>query len=266
MAGHGGGAWKVAYADFVTAMMAFFLVMWITAQNKQVKVAVAHYFNAPFNSMSKTKGPQPAGAVTTGPLPPGSDCLMPSKTPGDPPGVIRSRTAPRTQGRRVADPGSKPLSGGGTKKGTVDKPASFVLHNGDRQTDCAVIPFADASSELNERGKKQLELLVPLLLGKRHKIEIRGHAKRAATAEDTGYDPWQLSYARCVAVLKYLEEAGIESERIRLSQAGVFEPHTIREDIESQARNSCADVFVLEEFAEDSFGSREERDTRYKTP
>ena len=39
MAGKGGGAWKVAYADFVTAMMAFFLVMWITAQSKQVALA-----------------------------------------------------------------------------------------------------------------------------------------------------------------------------------------------------------------------------------
>src|SRR5437667_11714986 len=45
MAGKGGGAWKVAYADFVTAMMAFFLVMWITAQNTKVKQAIAHYFN-----------------------------------------------------------------------------------------------------------------------------------------------------------------------------------------------------------------------------
>ena len=44
MAGKGGGAWKVAYADFVTAMMAFFLVMWIVAQNKPVKEAVAAYF------------------------------------------------------------------------------------------------------------------------------------------------------------------------------------------------------------------------------
>ena len=51
MAGHGGGAWKVAYADFVTAMMAFFMVMWITAQSKQLKMAVAHYFNDPFNSL-----------------------------------------------------------------------------------------------------------------------------------------------------------------------------------------------------------------------
>jgi chemotaxis protein MotB len=48
MAGKGGGAWKVAYADFVTAMMAFFLVMWIVAQSKEVKVAVAESFKQSF--------------------------------------------------------------------------------------------------------------------------------------------------------------------------------------------------------------------------
>lgn len=47
MAGHGGGAWKVAYADFVTAMMAFFLVMWIVAQDQKIKEAIAHYFVDP---------------------------------------------------------------------------------------------------------------------------------------------------------------------------------------------------------------------------
>ena len=35
--GHHGGAWKVAYADFVTAMMALFIVLWIVGQSKQVK-------------------------------------------------------------------------------------------------------------------------------------------------------------------------------------------------------------------------------------
>src|SRR5437016_320133 len=45
--GHHGGAWKVAYADFVTAMMAFFLVMWIVGQSPQVKAAVAGYFRDP---------------------------------------------------------------------------------------------------------------------------------------------------------------------------------------------------------------------------
>ena len=45
MAGKGGGgAWKVAYADFVTAMMAFFLVMWICSQDQKFRQAVARYF------------------------------------------------------------------------------------------------------------------------------------------------------------------------------------------------------------------------------
>src|SRR5215204_6007822 len=45
--GHHGSAWKVAYADFVTAMMAFFLVMWIIGQSKAVKAGVAGYFRNP---------------------------------------------------------------------------------------------------------------------------------------------------------------------------------------------------------------------------
>ena len=45
--GHHGGAWKVAYADFVTAMMAFFLVMWLVGQSKPVKAGVGGYFRDP---------------------------------------------------------------------------------------------------------------------------------------------------------------------------------------------------------------------------
>ena len=44
--GHHGGVWKIAFADFMTAMMCFFLVMWlINAANEQTKAAVASYFN-----------------------------------------------------------------------------------------------------------------------------------------------------------------------------------------------------------------------------
>src|SRR5271156_3727544 len=50
MAGGGGGAWKVAYADFVTAMMALFMVLWISAQDKKILIATSHYFQSPFNS------------------------------------------------------------------------------------------------------------------------------------------------------------------------------------------------------------------------
>ena len=45
--GHHGGSWKVAFADFMTSMMAFFLVMWLVGQKQEVKEAVAGYFRDP---------------------------------------------------------------------------------------------------------------------------------------------------------------------------------------------------------------------------
>jgi len=52
--GHHGGAWKVAYADFVTAMMALFIVLWIVGQSKKVKQSVSHYFKDPGAFMKST--------------------------------------------------------------------------------------------------------------------------------------------------------------------------------------------------------------------
>ena len=48
-----GGAWKVAYADFVTAMMALFLVLWLTAQDTKIKEAIERAFRNPFSSATK---------------------------------------------------------------------------------------------------------------------------------------------------------------------------------------------------------------------
>jgi chemotaxis protein MotB len=53
-AAHHGGAWKVAYADFVTAMMALFMVLWISAQDKQILIATSNYFKQPFNALTKS--------------------------------------------------------------------------------------------------------------------------------------------------------------------------------------------------------------------
>lgn len=51
--GHHGGAWKVAYADFVTAMMALFIVLWILGQSQEVKEAVSGYFKDPMGFSTK---------------------------------------------------------------------------------------------------------------------------------------------------------------------------------------------------------------------
>ncbi len=65
MAGKGGGAWKVAYADFVTAMMAFFMVMWLIAQDQKAKEAVAKYFNDPsgFKPIGLSQSPYAEGSI-----------------------------------------------------------------------------------------------------------------------------------------------------------------------------------------------------------
>ncbi len=64
MAGKSGGSWKVAYADFVTAMMAFFLVMWIGAQDTKTRQSVANYFVDPSGI---SKQPAETGAVLNSP-------------------------------------------------------------------------------------------------------------------------------------------------------------------------------------------------------
>src|SRR5437763_8830038 len=63
-AGHGahhGGAWKVAYADFVTAMMALFIVLWLLSTSDQVKQAISGYFRDP-HGQGKLVGSGVAGA------------------------------------------------------------------------------------------------------------------------------------------------------------------------------------------------------------
>jgi flagellar motor protein MotB len=66
LASNGGGAWKVAYADFVTAMMAFFLVMWICGQDQSIRKAVSFYFNDPFNTsrIGTSKQPNRSGTFS----------------------------------------------------------------------------------------------------------------------------------------------------------------------------------------------------------
>jgi chemotaxis protein MotB len=72
-AGHHGGAWKVAYADFVTAMMAFFLVMWlVTAVSRDQRAAIFDYFKNPSMEPGKSAKPAPGmagpGGASTSPI------------------------------------------------------------------------------------------------------------------------------------------------------------------------------------------------------
>src|SRR5947207_12060795 len=80
--GHHGGAWKVAYADFVTAMMAFFLVMWLVGQSKAVKAGIGGYFRDPVAFAEGGRGVLPGGDSIDEPKPQ-APAAKPSDTPAE---------------------------------------------------------------------------------------------------------------------------------------------------------------------------------------
>jgi chemotaxis protein MotB len=189
MAGKGGGAWKVAYADFVTAMMAFFLVMWIVGQNDKVKEAIAHHFSDPFAKESEEDG------------------TLHQRPPRHP---APARTTDRPEHEKEA---------GGSHS------ILLTTKGGSRTSIGTVVHFPDDSAELDEDGQKRLADIAPLLVGKPQKIEVRGHSsRRPLPAGSPFHDHWELSYKRCLSVMQVLERLGIPPERVRLSQAAGYEP------------------------------------------
>jgi chemotaxis protein MotB len=244
MAGKGGGgAWKVAYADFVTAMMAFFLVMWITAQSKPVKQAIAQYFSDPYGTLSSGGGPPAA-------LPSRQREVAPTK------GLHKTT---RGRGRGSVSPSAKPPAAGEAQGQDGRKPSIAVMQEGDNSSTGIVVIFAEASADLDERARARLNALVPMMLGKINKIEIRGHSTARPLPSGSPFkDAWELSYARCVATLKFLEQAGIESERMRLSQGGPYEPQQLGDGLDRLAENARVEVKMLGEFVDDLKGTRRE--------
>ena len=211
MAGKGGGAWKVAYADFVTAMMAFFLVMWLVGQKEGVKEAVAEYFRDP---------PDPFAIFDEG---------KKSRKPGPVPGE-RQQHQPQ--------PDLPPED--------VKKPRAVRFETSDRSNIGTVVFFDEFSAQLTPESRQQIKDLVPLIAGKPQTLEVRGHASRRPLPPDGEFqDPWQLCYARCIAVMRALEEDGIPAKRIRLAQSAGYEPLTTGASEEMQSKNPRVEIYLL---------------------
>lgn len=246
MAGHGGGAWKVAYADFVTAMMAFFMVMWLVGQNDKMKEAVAEHFQH-----------DPIGEFF------GHESLDPEQKAGtgrghDGRGRKKGDSDKKGNESKIPSPTEHP------KDPEDRKPRILTIHDSQRTTIGAVVPFAKHSTELTSEGERRLNELIPVIDGKPHKIEVRGHCS-AAPSEEEGDSPdqfWKLAFARALVVQKYLESHGIPSERIRLSVAGQYEPFTLEESRDLRTRNERVEIHLLNEFTKDLQGTKSERDKR----
>jgi chemotaxis protein MotB len=254
MAGKGGGAWKVAYADFVTAMMAFFMVMWLVAQSQKTKEAVAGYFKDPYHYMLKKNG---GSSMVPGRSnePNGPSSTLPHGKAGSGAGTDRLKSGVKVQ--LAGDPESQPNS---DTESINDRMNQFVLLQRQTRGNSVSVQFAENSAAMSDTSITHLKRLIPEILGKPNKIEIRGHATHRPIDPSSGFeDNWSMCYARSRNVMRFLIEQGVEAERIRLSQSGPNEPISLSVEDTQQSQNARVEIYLLDEYIRNPRGKTPEK-------
>ncbi|UWX03410.1 flagellar motor protein MotB [Pseudoxanthomonas sp. NC8] len=234
---HHGGAWKVAYADFVTAMMAFFLVMWLVGiASKEQRAAVSEYFKNP----SAVKGT----AVTPGAssMGPGgaSDKLIPTANALSIPGGVGPALGKPGEAVRNRNPGDADARARRRPRTTASW--NSCARNWKRQSSRAkaLAPFKDqllidltpeglrvqivdrlnrpmfdlGSSRMKDYTVEVMHELGTLLATSPHRIALAGHTDETPFQAPRGYGNWELSSDRANAARRALLEGGLDEARV----------------------------------------------------
>ena len=193
-AAHHGGAWKVAYADFVTAMMALFLVLWILGNsNSKEKAVIAHYFREP-GVFTGSRGVIPRG---------GEDKLGA--------GIIQ---APSMEVLRAAlkdgFSGLKELVGAEDQVPITITEDGMLIEIIDKDKQAF---FELSSAIIKPTMRKILELIVKEIKGTPNKLVISGHTDARPYHDNSFYSNWELSSARALNTRHILQQLGLPSER-----------------------------------------------------
>ena len=208
--GHHGGAWKVAYADFVTAMMAFFLVMWLVGQSKAIKSAVAGYFRDPgIFDQARSDGPIAGGDLKLAPE------AAPKNEAASGDGMAESEraaleeTARRIRQRIADSPDLRAL--GKQIEITVTRDGLRIeLVDAETQTF-----FASGSAALAAGTEKVLQLIARELGALKNSILVEGHTDSRPYAVTDIYSNWELSADRANAARRVMERSGLHDGQVR---------------------------------------------------
>lgn len=214
MAKGGGGAWKVAYADFVTAMMALFMVLWISAQDQEVLVATSRYFQQPFTSpMSAGAGVLNRDGEEAMEQPPPSTRIKQSR---DAAGAGSAREIDLQYLSSLAQDFYRQFQ---MDANAVDRPIDIeVTSDGLRVTlfDRSKQPlFVENTPDFTEWGTFVMEGLAWMIDRNAFHVIIEGHTRAGLSFPRMDYSAWELSTDRANATRRALTRYGVAPNLIR---------------------------------------------------
>jgi chemotaxis protein MotB len=235
--GHHGGAWKVAYADFVTAMMAFFLLLWLLSMTSPAqKAALSNYFNS--FSLFGDKSQQS-----------GTSVLDNSN------GVLNAERSMQSEATRLkAEKKTSPEELAKMMRGAIDDKLQTMKNQVLIETTKEGLKiqivdnegseiFRSGSDEPTDKARQIIRLVSENIREKPNRIIIEGHTDSAPfkSAQKTN---WELSTSRASAARRELESNGIDPNRIARVVGYADQDPLIKEDPED-LRNRRISIILL---------------------
>jgi chemotaxis protein MotB len=203
-AAHHGGAWKVAFADFMTAMMALFLVLWLVTQSSDVKAAIAGYFQDPLGRASEFGSS----------IIPGEGSQAARLRPMDQSEIVEARSDKlKALGERLRDAIAKSMESGelashvviesvaeGIRISLVEDSNAVFFTSGSPQ------PLAGTITILTVLGRELGLVGLPVV--------VEGHTDARPFALAGDYSNWELSSDRANAARRYLQAGGLNESQV----------------------------------------------------
>jgi chemotaxis protein MotB len=268
--GHHGGAWKVAYADFVTAMMAFFLLLWLlNAVTEQQLNGVADYFT-PIAASTRESGAggmlggqtvgegasqSQTGATAAVVLPPpsigsgGSEMTDPNESTKSEESQIQAAQEAKEQREfeqvnaelKQVISGVPDLAPMANSLMVDNTPEGVRIQIMDQDK---VDMFAPGSDNLFPRSKELLAQVATVIRKMPNKISITGHTDPSTAVDPSGYTNWELSSDRALATRRALLEGGMDDRQIN-KVTGVSDREPIDRGQLRSPRNRRVSIVLL---------------------
>ena len=189
--GHHGGAWKVAYADFVTAMMALFIVLWLMNTSEQIRKAISAYFRDP-SGTGQHAGSSSAGTGEA--LSIGKDNMAHLKED------LEQALKRSPEFERLKDYVQMSVTGDGLRVELLESEKGAFFQSG------SPIP--------TEAGREMITLLADELGKLPNDVLIEGHTDARPFSSRTEYSNWELSADRANAARRLMETSGLRSGQV----------------------------------------------------